>query len=247
LVPFFGDPQGAILSACTSGGHNTCHFWPWQTEADYFDLVTPAAALPHPCCQIRSAALIYFVRHGETEFNLAGRYQGQMDSPLTQRGWRQANAAAALLAAHSVRAPVWTSPLPRALATARLVAGDLKSELHQDTRLVEVSFGVWEGMTRAEVAARWPDIRKQYPPHEWRLHAPAGEETGALLSRLKAVLDEASAPSGDVILVGHGVAGRLLRGLHAGLSLSTSLALTATQDVVYRLHPGGRIEDLPTS
>ncbi len=192
--------------------------------------------------------MIYLLRHGQTEFNLEGRYQGQSDSPLTDCGRRQARAYGALLAEHVGSAPIWTSPLPRAVETARLVAEALpNAEVHLDERLREVSFGVWEGMTRADIAAGWPKVRRQHPPRQWKLFAPQGEEIESLMSRLDAVLRDATKLKGDLILIGHGVAGRLMRGLHSGLSLSEALVLDAPQDVVYRLHDTGRIDELPTT
>lgn len=189
--------------------------------------------------------MIYLLRHGQTEFNLEGRYQGQADSPLTEHGRQQARACGALLSRHVEAAPIWSSPLPRAAETARLLAAALTGScLRLDARLSEVSFGVWEGMTRAEIAARWPNVRRQHPPRQWKLHAPGAEGIGPLMARLRSVLGDAAAETGDVILVGHGVAGRLLRGIHAGLAMSEALALNAPQDVVYRLHPGGRIDAL---
>jgi broad specificity phosphatase PhoE len=193
----------------------------------------------------REHAMIYLLRHGQTEFNLEGRYQGQADSPLTDRGRAQARAYGTLLAEHVGAASIWTSPLQRAVETARLMAKALpEAELHIDDRLREVSFGVWEGMTRTDIAAGWPNVRRQHPPRQWKLFAPGGEGIEPLLSRLGAVLGDAAALKRDLILVGHGVAGRLIRGLHVGLSLTDALALDASQDVVYRLHGDGQVDHL---
>ncbi len=190
--------------------------------------------------------MIYLLRHGQTEFNTEGRYQGQLDSPLTDLGRRQARACGRLLAAHVGTASIWTSPLPRAEATARLVAEVLPgAEIRLDARLREVSFGVWEGLTRADIVAGWPNIRKQFPRHLWKLHAPEGEGIEAVLSRLKEVLRDAIAQPGQTILIGHGISGRLMRGLHADLPLSEALGLDAPQDVIYRLHRSGRVEAMP--
>jgi probable phosphoglycerate mutase len=190
--------------------------------------------------------MIYLLRHGQTEFNTQGRYQGRLDSPLTDLGRRQAQACGRLLAGHVAKASIWTSPLPRAEATARLMAQILPdAEVRLDQRLREVSFGAWEGLTRAEIVAGWPDIRKRYPRHQWKLHAPQGEGIAAVLARLREVLRDAMAQPAEIILISHGVAGRLMRGLHADLSLSEALALEAPQDVIYRLHRSGLIEALP--
>lgn len=190
--------------------------------------------------------MIYLLRHGQTEFNTEGRYQGQLDSPLTDLGRRQVRACGRLLAAHVEAAAIWTSPLPRAQATAGLLARLLPgTEIRLDARLREVSFGLWEGLTRAEILAGWPDMRKQYPRHQWKLHAPGGEGIDAVLSRLREVLSDAMAQPGQIILIGHGVSGRLMRGLHANLPLSEALGLEAPQDVIYRLHRDGRVDAMP--
>lgn len=189
--------------------------------------------------------MIYLLRHGQTEFNLQGRYQGGSDSPLTPLGRTQAEAQGRRLA-DLVNAPlIWTSPLPRAVATAALVARHLPgSETRADDRLRELSMGQWEGLTRSEIAARWPGFRKGHPAGHWVFHAPDGERLDALRARLDAVLSDAGTERRDVILVGHGVAGRLMRGLHGGLDLAAALALHAPQGVVFRLRPGGGIDAL---
>lgn len=190
--------------------------------------------------------MIYLLRHGQTEFNIVGRYQGQSDSPLTRLGREQALANGMLLARHLGSASIWTSPLARAVQTAALVAQALPdSTVDPDARLREVSFGHWEGLTRQEIEAGWPGIRKQYPPRQWKLHAPGGEGIAVVVSRLGAVLAEAARQPGPVILVSHGVAGRLIRGLHAGLPTSEALMLPAPHDVVYRLHADGLVDELP--
>ncbi|MGL4279432.1 MAG: histidine phosphatase family protein [Albidovulum sp.] len=189
--------------------------------------------------------MIYLLRHGQTEFNLEGRLQGQLDSPLTDFGRGQARACGALIAAEVTAPSVWTSPLARAEETARIVAAELTGAvLTTDPRLAEASFGIWEGLTRTEIDAGWPGIRKKHPPRQWKLNAPEGESLEALMARLAAVLKDAGGHEGDVVLVSHGIAGRLIRGLHGGLSLHDAVHLDAPQGVVYRLHPGGRIDDL---
>ena len=188
--------------------------------------------------------MIYLIRHGETAFNAAGRYQGHVDSPLTPLGVAQAQASAALLAAefrHAPPPPIWTSPLGRALATAEIVGAALPgAPIRPDPRLREISMGRWDGLTRAEIEAGWPGVRRRHPPREWMLNAPEGERIGPVRARLGAVLEAASAAA-PVILVGHGIAGRLLRGIHAGLTVAEALHLEAVQGEVYRLAPGGGI------
>lgn len=192
--------------------------------------------------------MLYLLRHGQTEFNTVGRYQGWSDSPLTDLGRDQARANAARLAAHLQAPPqIWTSPLPRALATAEILTNALPgATLTPDPRLRELSLGVWDGMTRAEIAVGWPGVRKAHPPRQWMFHAPNGEGLEPILARLRDVLQDANlaAKTGPVVLVSHGISGRLMRGLHAGLPLHEALHLDAAQDVVHRLLPHGRIDVL---
>ncbi len=191
--------------------------------------------------------MIYLLRHGQTEFNLSGRYQGRSDSPLTDLGRRQAAAFGQRLAEHANPRAIWTSPLPRAAGTARLLSAALPAvPVLKDPRLQEVSLGLWDGMTRDEIAEGWPGVRRRHPPRQWMFHAPEGERLESLLDRLGAVLADATAAQ-DVVLVSHGITGRLIRGLHAGLPLAKALELEARQDVIWRLEPGGRITELPST
>jgi broad specificity phosphatase PhoE len=95
----------------------------------------------------------YFLRHGETDWNLAGRYQGQSDIPLNATGIAQAHAAADRLARIPIDRVV-SSPLIRALATATIVAEKLHKPLHLDRGLVERNFGSFNGHVIREVKAR---------------------------------------------------------------------------------------------
>ncbi len=190
--------------------------------------------------------MIYLLRHGQTEFNRDGRYQGQSDSPLTDLGRRQATAFGALLAEQVQDARIFSSPLQRAVSTARLIAQALPgARVILDDRLRELSMGHCDGMTRAEIAARWPDVRRGHPPRQWMFHTPGGERLDEVTARLASVLAVVAATKGDVILVSHAVTGRLLRGLHASLALSEALQLDAPQDVVYRLLSDQRVDALP--
>jgi broad specificity phosphatase PhoE len=109
---------------------------------------------------------VYLARHGETTWNLAGRYQGRRESELTSLGLAQAAAlAAAMRAAHVGR--VVASPMLRTTATARPVADALGLALETDDRLIEIAHGTWEGRLRDEIAANDP---ARY--HAWR-HDPA--------------------------------------------------------------------------
>ena len=182
--------------------------------------------------------MILLVRHGETEWNVQRRFQGQKDSPLTERGWRQA-AAMARLVADLVRREggEWRlvgSPLRRAHDTANLIAEAAGLTLETDARLMEINAGDWEGRTWAEVSAG-----RDLNPRHWIFDAPGGETHEAVAARISAFMaDLPPEPERRVIVVSHGASGRVMRGRYVGLSRDAILDLDVPQDAVYRLQNG---------
>ena len=98
---------------------------------------------------------IVLVRHGETDWNRDGRFQGHADPPLDDAGRAQARELAEQLATESLTA-LYTSPLRRAHETAHLLASALGLDVHVSDALMEVDVGSWSGLTRAEIEARFP-------------------------------------------------------------------------------------------
>ena len=181
---------------------------------------------------------IYFAHHGETEWNRAGRFQGRHDSPLTPEGRRQAMRVAALLARELPpprNVALVTSPLGRAMTTAGIIADALDLPIDSDDRLAELSLGAWEGLTREEIQARNGAALAGASRFDWYLRAPGGEDVASVLARLKAWLAERRQTT---IAVGHGVAGRLLRGLYAGLDRDAALKQPVARDSVFKLAGG---------
>src|SRR5262245_42602239 len=99
---------------------------------------------------------LLLARHGETEWNRVGRWQGHADPPLNDEGRRQAVELAERLAGDGIAA-VYSSDLQRASETARTVGDRLGLEVVEDPALREIDVGSWSGLTRAEVAERFPD------------------------------------------------------------------------------------------
>lgn len=189
------------------------------------------------------AGEIYLLRHGETEWNVAGRLQGRMDSPLTARGCEQARRLGAILARRLdgfAALPMQVSPLGRAQQTAAIVAQQLGSvrEPIIEPRIREVSMGSWDGFTKAEIDARFPGRLDGAGRYDWYFRAPDGEAYEAARARVRAWLDEQAGP---VIAVSHGVAGRLIRGAYLDLPRDATLSLPASHDVVWELRHG-RVE-----
>ncbi|MGY1746498.1 histidine phosphatase family protein [Blastococcus sp. SYSU D00695] len=155
-------------------------------------------------------------RHGRTEWNAEGRFQGQQDPPLDAEGRRQATVAAAhLVSALQLTADatvVVSSDLERAAQTAGALTGLLGLPLQLDARLREHGLGSWEGLTRDEVAARHPE---QYD--DWLAGRPVrdrgGEDAATVTARAVAVVRDLP-PSRVAVLVTHGgTSGRLLEAL----------------------------------
>ncbi len=147
-------------------------------------------------------------RHGQTEWNTASRFQGQTDTPLDQVGFGQADAAAAVLAGERPDAIV-ASDLSRTAATAAALAGITGLAVHPDQRLRERDFGEWQGLTRPEVQARFPDEFSRWIRTE-KVAGCGIEELDALGHRVAAALTAAldRAPGGTVVAVTHGGAAR---------------------------------------
>jgi glucosyl-3-phosphoglycerate phosphatase len=153
-------------------------------------------------------------RHGRTEWNAAGRFQGQLDPPLDDEGRSQAARVAPQLAAElpAGQTVVVSSDLSRAAETAASLTSVLGVPLHLDERLREHGMGVWEGLTRDEVAERFPE---QFA--DWVAGRPVrgrgGEDAGQVAVRALAALAELP-PSPVAVVVTHGgTAGRLLERL----------------------------------
>ncbi|CAN1487520.1 phoE Broad specificity phosphatase PhoE and related phosphatases [Caulobacteraceae bacterium] len=192
---------------------------------------------------------LYLVRHGQTEFNLARRYQGALDSPLTTLGVQQAGQMGALLATLvPAGTPMVCSPLGRARRTAEIIAqtaGLAAPTL--DPRLVEVSLGAWDGMTDEDIDFAFPGARDGTNRWDWYFASPDGERYEAMAERLGSWLGEATASDKPLVAVSHGVAGRVIRGLYASLDRDEALKLDVPQDAVFRLADGAveRIDCLP--
>lgn len=120
-------------------------------------------------------ARLIFVRHGQTDWNLQGRYQGRADIELCAMGLASARRIAARLRGRRVGL-LLTSPLRRAGATAALIGaalGDLPCRV--DERLTEIDFGAWQGLTQEEIKARWPQLLRSWKRAPETARFPDGE------------------------------------------------------------------------
>ncbi len=154
---------------------------------------------------------IFVVRHGQTDWNAAGRLQGSSDIPLNDVGRAQARAAASSLWRALEGEPVVvSSTLGRAVETARIIVGERRAALHQDARLGERRYGPWEGLLAHERASRFPD-----DDAAWRAGFEPDfdgyESHAAVAARMVAAAHEwVARVSGDLVVVAHGSSGRML-------------------------------------
>ena len=189
--------------------------------------------------------LVYYIRHGETDWNVEARLQGARDIPLNAAGRAQASRCGDILrdlAGVDQRAiealDFVASPLGRGRETMELLRETLgldRDAYRVDPRLTEVSFGNWEGLTLAEVGARDPHAVAARERDKWNYIPPGGESYAEMSLRMA---DWYASLTRDAVVVAHG---GTLRGLlvHLGIAKPTAAPhLDIRQGVVYRIADG---------
>ena len=150
-----------------------------------------------------AATSIVLARHGETDWNRDGRFQGHLDPPLNERGRTQARELAESLARFDIAA-LYSSDLRRAAETAEIVGARLGLVAAADAGLREIDVGAWSGLTVDEISARFPDAYARW--RAGQLDAHGGETREAFSARvvgsvLRAARDH---PGGRIAVVAHG-------------------------------------------
>jgi broad specificity phosphatase PhoE len=149
--------------------------------------------------------IVYVARHGETDWNLAGRYQGQRESDLTERGRRQARALATALSGGRIEA-VYSSPLRRCRQSAADMAAAYSLPVRTDGRLIEIAHGVWEGRLRETIERDDADRYALWRNRPDEVVFPAGESLLQVRERWRAFAaevegyDEAAVVTHDVLV-----------------------------------------------
>lgn len=181
---------------------------------------------------------IYLMRHGQTEWNVERRMQGQLNSPLTEKGQAQAVHMGKVLArevADPQNYDMFTSPLGRTLQTSELVAKNFAFEPKKDDLLMEVYAGSWGGQLRADIIAQNPDLMDGARTIPIMCNAPDGERHDDLVARGKKWLDSLS---GQCIVVSHGQIGFIIRALYTDVAYEEIFTKGDSQDGVYLLENG---------
>lgn len=147
---------------------------------------------------------LYLIRHGQTDWNLAGRIQGVHDIPLNETGLRQAEMAAKGMESRKVAA-VYCSNLQRAAQTAAAVAKRQNVPVHAVDGLEEMNFGLWEGCTWKEIEEQYPNEKRAMDANPMEVRAPEGESYLDVMKRsVEALKKIASENKEDVAVVTHG-------------------------------------------
>ncbi len=127
---------------------------------------------------------LYIVRHAETTWNLAGRYQGRRESALSARGMQQGHKLAdAFAAIDPPIARIVTSPMLRTRATATFVAERLNLPMTTDDALIEIAHGTWDGRMRDEIAANDPERYRTWRENPAAVAFDQGESLADVLAR----------------------------------------------------------------
>ncbi|QJI38527.1 histidine phosphatase family protein [Pseudomonas sp. ADAK13] len=156
---------------------------------------------------------LYVVRHGETQANAEGRYQGSLDVDLNERGVLQARELRVKLPVQIDTVVV--SPLRRAQQTAAIVFADDGLALSTLDAFRERGVGVFEGLTQVEAAQRYPELWAQNITRQWELAPTDGESISQFVERIRGGLNELLVNHGQqvVVLVAHGVVAKAIRAL----------------------------------
>lgn len=148
---------------------------------------------------------IYLVRHGETAWNVEGRFQGQSDTPINETGRQQADALGRYLKGKNLQA-IYTSDLIRALDTSRIIAAYHNVDIKPDPRLRELNFGSWEGMDYYEIQSKHPLVLTEWQENILKTAPPGGESLEQLAKRVQVVYEHIISTDlkDEILIVAHG-------------------------------------------
>ena len=188
-----------------------------------------------------SGPLIFYVRHGQTDWNAAQRFQGRIDIPLNDKGRAQARRNGKTLAGLLGKAEGFkfiSSPLGRSRETMEIIRSEMglsPSTYALDESLIEMSYGNLEGTTQAEMKAQDRDLYYQRKKNKWTFRPEGGENQEDVLVRIKdwhQTLD----PKGQYVVAAHGAVGRVVRHLLGGISVEDAAQFVFPQDKVFKFH-----------
>ncbi len=164
--------------------------------------------------------ILVLIRHGQTAWNVEGRWQGQADPPLNDRGREQARRVAEYQSQFGFVA-LYSSDLRRAMETAQVIGTAMGVEVNPDPRLREINLGRWQGMLADEIRAQYPDEFKRWHESPLTAHPPDGEDITSLAVRILEAINEIIAryPRQRLGIVAHELPIAIVLSRSAGLEL----------------------------
>jgi broad specificity phosphatase PhoE len=156
--------------------------------------------------------LFILVRHGQTEWNRVDRFRGRADIDLDATGLSQAVAAGRRIAAQWHPQAIYASPLRRAMQTGQVIGEHTGLPVRPHPGLLDIDFGLWQGLTPDEARASWPDLLDKWETVPGTVQVPEGERLSEVRARGMATLAELAAAHQDdtVVMVGHTVINRAI-------------------------------------
>jgi len=202
----------------------------------------PSTAITGPATSKRPdpVSVVYLLRHGETVWNVEQRMQGRGDSPLTERGRAQAARHAAVLAQLGGVGRWLVSPAGRTRATVAIVNDRLGAPISYREALLERDSGIWEGMTLAEIQARYPESWQAREADPYHHRPPGGENHADLERRVEVLISELAAECavGEAHALGiitHGIMSRVILKVLLDLHPTDAVRVRHPNALFYRL------------
>ena len=153
---------------------------------------------------------IILARHGETEWNVAEVFRGQIDIDLNETGVKQAELLSGYLSTSAIAA-VYSSPLKRALKTAEIIAQPHKLKVNVDPDLIDFNFGKWQGLSHQEVKEKYRDLYATWITHPEQVRMPDGEALEDVSKRVIRIRNKVMENHrGTVVIVGHRVVNKVM-------------------------------------
>ena len=178
---------------------------------------------------------LYFVRHGQTEWNAIRRMQGQMNSNLNDRGRAQADVNGQFLATRNIEA-LFASPLDRTRQTAEIVNQHLSLPIAFDERIMEWDCGDWSGHMYDESRERWLEEWTNWRADPFSYRGPGCENYPDMINRSRPFLAELSKhPAERIAIVSHGMIGRVMVSTMLEHDAATTLSYGQDNDVIFRV------------
>ncbi len=178
---------------------------------------------------------LYFIRHGQTEWNAIMRMQGQWNSDLNDLGREQADVNGLFLKSQNIE-KLYVSPLDRTKQTAEIINRHLNVPVRYDDRIMEWDTGDWSGHLYADVKLKWAKEWQAFEADRFNYRGPNCENYPDMIARSTPFLNELIDDSASNIgIVSHGLIGRVMISTLLAFNEHETLAFHQGNDVIYRV------------